>query len=101
MDSTQVKSRFILYRTGLLISFTVFGFTTPSCAKDTSYAPVSITKSFSEVMKEDTKNKSALMNKHNKLLNKRYNLSEKVDSTATMSGGKPLPVGPTVNLQKG
>ncbi len=101
MKITLFKSRFIVYRTVLFISFTLFGFTTPSCAKDTSYAPVSITKSFSDVMKEDTKNKSALMNKHKTLLNERYHLSEKVDSKATMSGGKPLPVGPTAKLQKG
>jgi hypothetical protein len=68
---------------------------------DTSYAPVSITKTFSEMMKEDIKNKSSLMSKHKKLLNARYNLSEKVDNNVTMSGGKPIPVGPTAKLKDG
>jgi cytochrome c peroxidase len=70
-------------------------------AAETSYAPVSITQPFTETMKQDTANKPALMKKHNRMLKQRYDLSEKVDANATMSGGKPLPVGPTVRLKKG
>ena len=98
MKTTYFNSQFTHY---LVISLVIFSFSTPSLAMDSSYAPVSITKTFSEIMKEDVKNKSALMNKHKKLLNQRYDLSEKTDSKATMSGGKSLPVGPTAKLQKG
>ncbi len=85
----------------IFVSLSLCVYSTQAFAASTSYAPVSITKSFSEIMKEDIKNKPALMRKHQKLLNKRYNLSKKVDPKATMSGGKPLPVGPTVRLAKG
>jgi cytochrome c peroxidase len=95
----KIKLRFIFCFTSFLISLAGLGFTNASFAKETSYAPVSITKTFTEIMKEDKQNKSALMKKHLKLLNERYNLSEKIDSKATMSGGKPLPVGPTVKLK--
>jgi len=84
----------------LIVSFTVLGFTSQGFAAATSYAPVSITKPLADTMKEDIANKPALMKKHKKLLNERYNLSEKVDPNATMSGGKPLPIGPTARLKK-
>ncbi len=101
MTNFHCNSPLTHHRVCLVFSLIVIGYTTPGCARDTSYAPVSITKTFSEMMKEDIQNKSSLMNKHKKLLKKRFNLSEKVDNNATMSGGKPLPVGPTAKLQKG
>ncbi len=85
----------------IFISLALCAYSSQGLAVNTSYAPVSITKSFSDIMKDDIKNKTSLMNKHKKLLNKRYNFSSKVDAKATMSGGKPLPVGPTVRLAKG
>ena len=96
----KTKSRFILYPTGLFIAFVGLSFSNPSIAKETSYSPVSITKTFAEIMQEDSQNKSSLMKKHNKLLNERYHLSEKIDDKVTMSGGKALPVGPTAKLKK-
>lgn len=91
----------LYYQICFFISLMILSITAPSYARDSSYAPVSISKTFSEIMKEDTRNKSALMRKHKKLLNSRYNLSEKTDSKVTMSGGKPVPVGPTAKLKKG
>ena len=85
----------------LLMGFALLSFTQQSFAMETSYSPVSVTKTFEEIKKEDVKNKPMLMEKHMKLLNERYNLTEKVDPKATMSGGKPLPVGPTVKLISG
>ncbi len=85
----------------LLMGFALLSFTQQSFAMETSYLPVSVTKTFEEIKKEDVKNKPMLMEKHMKLLNERYNLTEKVDPKATMSGGKPLPVGPTVKLKSG
>ena len=70
-------------------SVAVLGFSAQGFAAMTSYAPVSITKPFADTMKQDIENKPALMKKHRKLLNERYDLSEKVDESSTMSGGKP------------
>jgi len=77
------------------------GVSSSGCAMESSYSPVKITQTFSEMMKEDVKNKPSLMKKHHQLLNERYDLSEKVDSHVMMSGGKPVPVGPTAKLKKG
>jgi cytochrome c peroxidase len=97
----RIKMKYNFKLKSLIISgLIVFGLGNQSFAIDTSYSPVSITKSFSDMKKEDMKNKPMLMKKHMKILNERYNLTEKVDSSATMSGGKPLPVGPTVKLKK-
>ena len=85
----------------LFFAFILCCFSSQSLADMSSYAPVSITKSFSEIMTEDMNNKPALMAKHRELLNERYNFSEKVDSNVTMSGGKPIPVGPTAKLKEG
>ena len=101
MKKKYYQSKLNHSRFGFISSIALLVFTTSSCAMDSSYAPVSITKTFPEMMKEDIKNMSALMSKHKKLLNARYNLSEKTDSSVTMSGGKALPVGPTAKLKKG
>lgn len=82
----------------IFISLALLSFGQQSFAIETSYSPVSISKSFKEIKKEDLKNKPALMAKHKKILQERYNLTEAVDPKVTMSGGKPLPVGPTVKL---
>lgn len=68
---------------------------------DTSYSPVALTKPFEETMSEAKAAKPALMKRHMSVLKERYNLSEKTDPTATMSGGKPLPVGPTAKIKGG
>ncbi|NYE56377.1 cytochrome b6 [Carboxydothermus ferrireducens] len=58
-------------------------------------------KSFSEIMKEEKANKPKIMAKQRKLLEERYNLTPKTTTEVTMSGGKPLPVGPTAKLKNG
>ncbi len=69
--------------------------------QESSYAPVMITKSFDAVRKQDVAEKTEVMSKHMSLLKGRYDLSGKTDSIARMSGGKPLPVGPTAKLRNG
>lgn len=85
----------------LILSLSLISLSTEAFTANTSYSPVSITIPFSKMMKEDVANKPSLMKKHYQILNDRYNLSEKVDSKVTMSGGKPLPIGPTVKLKNG
>lgn len=69
--------------------------------QESSYAPVMITKSFEAVREMDIAEKAEVMGKHMTLLNERYDLSGKTDQIARMSGGKPLPVGPTAKLKNG
>ena len=69
--------------------------------QESSYMPVMVTESFEAVRKRDVAEKPQVMSKHMALLRERYDLSGKTDSEAKMSGGKPLPVGPTARLRSG
>ena len=90
----------------LLVFATVLAFLVDAYAKEikmqeSSYAPVMITKSFDAVREHDVAEKSEVMSMHMSLLEERYDLSGRTDTNAKMSGGKPLPVGPTANLKNG
>ncbi len=85
----------------ILVGLVVLGSSVPAPASETSYAPVSITTSFEETRAADIKKKPALMKRHRRLLEERYDLSGRTDPKATMAGGKPLPLGPTARLGKG
>jgi cytochrome c peroxidase len=54
-----------------------------------------------EIVQKETANKPAVMAAQRTLLERRYNLEPKLDPQATMSRGKPLPVGPTARLSQG
>ena len=54
-----------------------------------------------EIVQKETANKPAVMAAQRALLERRYNLQPKLDPEATMSRGKPLPVGPTARLPQG
>ena len=54
-----------------------------------------------EIMKQDIADKPKVMAAHRKLLESRYVLEPKLDPSAKMSRGKPLPVGPTARLKDG
>ena len=69
--------------------------------QESSYMPVMVTESFEAVRKRDVAEKPQVMSKHMALLRERYDLSGKTDPVAKMSGGKPLPVGPTARLKSG
>lgn len=68
--------------------------------RESSYSPV-IEESFDKVMAQDKSRKASVMKRHMDLLHERYDLSRNVTTEVTMSGGKPLPVGPTARLQDG
>lgn len=55
-------------------------------------------QTFDEVMKKDVAERDDVMKMQQKLLESRYNLKPKLDSSVTMSRGKPLAVGPTARL---
>ncbi len=69
--------------------------------QESSYAPVMITESFEAVRQRDVAEKAEVMSKHMEMLRERYDLSGKTDPVAKMSGGKPLPVGPTAKISSG
>jgi cytochrome c peroxidase len=69
--------------------------------QESSYMPVMVTESFEAVRERDVAEKPEVMSKHMAMLRERYDLSEKTDPVAKMSGGKPLPVGPTAKISSG
>jgi cytochrome c peroxidase len=54
-----------------------------------------------EIMKNDIAEKPKVMTAQQKLLEQRYDLKPRVDSSVKMSRGKPLAVGPTAHLPSG
>ncbi len=63
-----------------------------------SYSSV-IEEPFDKVFARDKSQKDATMQRQLDLLGSRYDLSKKTTTEVTMSGGKPLPVGPTARLK--
>ncbi len=68
---------------------------------DTSYFPVDLKESFSSVMKRMKGEKPNIQRRHNALLEKRYDLSNRPAKGATMFRGKPLQEGPRAKLATG
>jgi len=66
--------------------------------KESSYMPV-IEEPFEKVFARDKAHKNEIMKRHMDLLNERYDLSKNVTTEVTMTGGKPLPVGPSARLK--
>jgi cytochrome c peroxidase len=58
-------------------------------------------ETFAEIMKADVALKPQVMTLQRKLLESRYDLQAKLDSSSRMSRGKPLAVGPTARLAEG
>ena len=64
-----------------------------------SYGPVNQDVTFEQIKADRMKVKADRAKEHNDLLNARYDLSVKTSPDVKMSGGKPIPVGPTAKLQ--
>jgi cytochrome c peroxidase len=58
-------------------------------------------QTFDELMQADIQAKPQVMAAHRQLLERRYDLTARFDPQATMSRGKPIPVGPTARLAPG
>jgi len=67
--------------------------------KMTSYAPVAVTEEFNSIFKRMKANKNKVMAKQNKLLQKRYDLSNNPIKDITMVRGKPIQKGIRVKLK--
>ena len=68
--------------------------------KKSSYAPVVITEDFETLMNRLKTEKAEVMKKQIILLNKRYDLSNRPTTDATMSDGKPIQEGVRIKLPK-
>src|SRR5674476_475657 len=64
-----------------------------------SYGPINQDVGFDQIKADRMKVKAERSKEHLTLLNNRYNLSKKTSPDVVMSGGKPIPVGPTAKLQ--
>ena len=64
-----------------------------------SYGPINQDVTFDQIKSARMAVKAERAREHLTLLNARYDLSKKSDSAVLMSGGKPIPVGPTARLQ--
>jgi hypothetical protein len=70
-------------------------------AGKTSFASVDDVKDFDAFCRECTIRKAKVMAERKKYMEKRYNFDGVVSREATMTRGKPLPVGPVVRLPEG
>jgi len=64
-----------------------------------SYGPINQDVGFDQIKADRMKVKAERAKEHMTLLNNRYDLSKKTSPDVVMSGGKPIPVGPTAKLQ--
>ena len=64
-----------------------------------SYGPTNQSTTFDQIKAERMAVKASRAKEHLDMLNSRYDLTKKTSTEATMSGGKPIPVGPTAKLQ--
>jgi len=58
-------------------------------------------QTFDEIMQKEAANRPKVKADQQRLLESRYNLEPKLDPSAKMSRGKPLPIGPTARLARG
>lgn len=64
-----------------------------------SYGPTNQAQTFEQIKAARLAVKAGMAKSHGEMLNRRYDLSGKTAADAFMSGGKPLPVGPTARLR--
>ncbi|NCS82537.1 MAG: cytochrome B6, partial [Ignavibacteria bacterium] len=64
-----------------------------------SYGPTNQTETFDQIKRARMAVKSERAKQHLEMLNSRYDLSKKTTVELIMSGGKPIPIGPTANLR--
>jgi cytochrome c peroxidase len=70
-------------------------------AGKTSFASVDDVKDFATFCRECTNRKAEVMAERKKYMDRRYHFTGAVTREATMTRGKPLPVGPVVRLPEG
>lgn len=96
----QNNIRFALI--GISVAFLVIAATTAAFAEEkkvvSSYGPTNQDVSFDTIKAQRMAVKAARAKEHMDMLNSRYDLSKKTSPLILMSGGKPVPLGPTAKL---
>jgi hypothetical protein len=64
-----------------------------------SYGPINQDVTFDQIKAARMAVKAERAKEHSDMLNSRYDLTKRTDPNVVMSGGKPVPIGPTAKLQ--
>lgn len=88
-------------RAGFLASFVLFAGVALGAEQPNVYAPVVDREPFGETMRRMSGQKDSVEAAHRKLLEERYDLSDKPSATVKMSRGKPVQTGVRVKLSSG
>ncbi len=94
-----MKKRYVLIGITVILFF-AFGISYADKKVMSSYSPVVLKESFDTVKERMEKAKPKIMKRQMKLLEERYDLSDRSDSGVTMSGGKPVQEGVRAKLSK-
>ncbi len=95
MQATRARIAFVLISSGLVASVA------HAADQPNVYADVVDRAPFEETMRKMSAAKAGVEAAHNKLLEERYDLSDKPSPTVKMSRGKPVQVGVRVKLKQG
>jgi len=82
----------------ICLAAVVTGITAQQATVTSSYGQTNQTDTFDQIRAHRIAVKAARAKAHADLLSSRYVLDARTDPRATMSGGKPLPVGPTARI---
>jgi len=98
----MTRSMALFRQVGLAVTLAT-GLTTAGAKADhpTSYAPVALTEDFSKVMDRMKAAKPEVAQRHQQLLEQRYDLGNRPAAGVTMSRGKPVQEGVRVKLPAG
>src|ERR1035437_4371977 len=95
----QLKKKLIYFCISLIAVISVDVSFAQQAKIVSSYGLINQDAGFDQIKAERMKVKADRANEHMALLNARYDLSKKTSPDVVMSGGKPIPVGPTAKLQ--
>jgi cytochrome c peroxidase len=95
----QLKRKLICFSIWLIVAINVDVTFAQQAKVVSSYGPINQDIGFDQIKAERMKVKADRKKEHMALLNNRYDLSKKTSPDVVMSGGKPIPIGPTAKLQ--
>ena len=96
MTSTSVRRTTWFVSSCLVLIVT--GMAAQQAPVTSSYGPTNQTETFDQIKAARMAVKAARARAHADLLSSRYVLDARTDPAVKMSGGKPIPVGPTAKL---
>ncbi len=95
----QFKRKLIYFSISLILIINFDGAFAQKAKVVSSYGPVNQDVTFDQIKADRMKVKAERAKEHAAMLNARYDLSKKTSPDVVMSGGKPIPLGPTAKLQ--